>query len=293
MVSTALSWLQSHVTPRQQIYISNLFKAIRWDFFLTLNNICYPRLVRVFYVNLKFTKDYEIKSWVKGKPIHIQIATIAAIFKLPTEDTIQSFNTHSWTIRLDFNKVEALQLICNDQTIQHSFLPTVNQLLVISRLIHHFIIYNLVLCSESRSHVGYIDVFLIWCVLTRKKLDLAYIILYHMHNCLKKSGGCLPYGNALTEVFNLFDVNTSNETKVYDAKGSDFYDEATLKRMKFAQDANGQWIRDPRFVQQPLEEDPMDEEHEDELQQPPEEQVEPPSLQTVMTAIRSLQMTMT
>jgi len=89
----------------QRIFISNLFKAIGWDFFLTLNNTCYPRLVRVFYANFKFTSDYEIKSWVKSTPIHLRISTIATVFNLPTEATIQSFNTYGWTIRPDFNKV--------------------------------------------------------------------------------------------------------------------------------------------------------------------------------------------
>lgn len=277
----------------QRIYISNLFKAIGWDFFLQLNNTCYPRLVRVFYANFKFTTDYEIKSWVKGTPIHLRISTIAAAFCLPTENTIQSFDTHGWTVRPDFNKVQALQQICNDPTIQQAFLPSVNDMTVISRIIHHIVSYNLMPRAGSRSYVGYMDIFLIWCVLNGKRLDLAFIILYHMRDCAKKSTGCLPYGNALTEIFKIFDVNMDNETDAYNAKSSDIYDEATLKRMKFLQNANGEWTRDPRVAHQPHEEDPMDEEHEDESQPPPPEQDDSPSLQTVMTAIGSLQMTMT
>ncbi|KAK9288563.1 hypothetical protein L1049_017022 [Liquidambar formosana] len=269
-------------------------RAIGWDFFLTLNNTCYPRLVRVFYANFKFTKDYEIKSWVKGTPIHLRISTIAAVFNLPTENTIQSFDTHGWTIRPDFDKIQALRQICNDSTIQQAFLPSVNDMTVTSRIIHHIISYNLMPRAGSRSYVGYMDIFLIWCVLNGKMLDLAFIILYHMRDCAKKSSGCLPYGNALTEVFKIFDVNMGNETDAYNAKASDIYDKATLKRMKFVQNANGEWTRDPRFAhQQPHEEDPMDEEHEDEPQPPPAEQEDAPSLQTVMTAIGSLHMTMT
>ncbi|KAK9272263.1 hypothetical protein L1049_002634 [Liquidambar formosana] len=60
-----------------------------------------------------------------------------------------------------------------------------------------------------------------------------------MRDCAKKSTGCLPYGNALTEVFKIFEVNIGNETDAYNAKASDIYDEAMLRRMKFVQNATG------------------------------------------------------
>lgn len=279
----------------QRIFIGNLFRAIGWEHFITLNNTCYPRLVRVFYANFFFTPDFEIESWVKGKPIDLTITTIATIFRLPKTNTIQSFNTHSWTIRRDFNIIAALKLICNDNTIQDKFLPSVNQLSVTSRIIHHIITYNLMPRSGSRSHVGYMDVYIIWCVLTGVKLDLAHIILHHTHDCAKKKTGVLPYGHALTSVFEAFGVTLDNEPEVYNAKHSDFYDEATLKRMKFIKDGNGNWIRDPQQAQQPPPEDEHDEDEpvdEPPHQQPLEEDIAPPTLQTVMTAIESLRVSM-
>ncbi|KAK9292003.1 hypothetical protein L1049_019956 [Liquidambar formosana] len=222
---------------------TTLQKPLVGIIFSPLTTFAILGLLGVFYDNFYFTNDFEIESWVKGKPIHL--STITIIFWLPRTDTIQSFNTHSWTIRRDFNIVEALNLVCNDNTIQQRFVPTVNQLTIISQIIHHFITYNLMPQSGSHPHVGYMDVYLIWCVLTGVKLDLAHIILHQTHNCAKKKIRCSSLRPCLHSIFETFCINLSNEPKVYNAKNSDFYDEATLKRMKFIKDANKNWIRDP------------------------------------------------
>uniref|UniRef100_A0A2N9HGC0 Uncharacterized protein n=1 Tax=Fagus sylvatica TaxID=28930 RepID=A0A2N9HGC0_FAGSY len=123
-----------------------------------------------------------------------------------------------------------------------------------SRLIHHIITHNILPRSGSYEYISYLDAFIIWCILNKVKLDLAFYVGWHMDTCVKKKNGALPYGLHITTILNHFKVNVSGEKETRNAIPTDFYGETTMKQMKYEFN-NNTWVKKDAHVVEEMDEE--------------------------------------
>lgn len=186
----------------------------------------YPRLVHMFYTYFSMDDNLQCTSFVNGVPISLNCTTLNHLLGLPQFETKQLYSTHNWVEYDEFTPSEALKMICVSNDIDDERPPLYNKL----TLDHNIISYCILLCVRSHVHVNYFNVFIMWYIMIRKKLDLAHVILHHIKNYMCRKG-VLSYGMMLTTIFEHFKVPLEAEKDVVIAKPTDIYSESTLKRM--------------------------------------------------------------
>ena len=63
-----------------------------------------------------------------------------------------------------------------------------------------------------RDDVSFLETFLIDNILTKRKINMGYIIFQHMKACSLSEDLVLPYGMFITKIVKYFNVNLRNET---------------------------------------------------------------------------------
>jgi hypothetical protein len=144
--------------------------------------------------------------------------------------------------------------MCGNLSIEVPVRPKISELTLESRLIHHIITHNILPRSGSYEYISYLDAFIIWCILNKVKLDLAFYVGWHMDTCVKKKNGALPYGLHITTILNHFKVNVSGEKKTRNAIPTDFYGETTMKLMKYEFN-NNTWVKKDAYVVEEMDEE--------------------------------------
>uniref|UniRef100_A0A2N9FQ98 Uncharacterized protein n=1 Tax=Fagus sylvatica TaxID=28930 RepID=A0A2N9FQ98_FAGSY len=144
--------------------------------------------------------------------------------------------------------------MCGNPSIEEPIRPKISELTLESRLIHHIITHNILPRSGSYEYISYLDAFIIWCILNKVKLDLAFYVGWHMDACVKKKNGALPYGLHITTILNHFGVNVSGEKETRNAIPTDFYGKTTMKQMKF-EFKNNTWIKKDTHVIEEMDEE--------------------------------------
>ena len=119
--------------------------------------------------------------------------------------------------------------MCGNPTIQHIHKPKNIELTIESRLIHHIITHNILPRNGLYEYISYLDLFLIWCILNKVKLDLAFYIAWHMDSCVKKKNGALPYGLHITFILEHFEINLSGERETRKVIPTDVYGVTTMR----------------------------------------------------------------
>jgi hypothetical protein len=191
------------------IHLKELFEAQGWVNFLSLHQIQYTTLVKYFYTHFEFEHN-KITSYVKGKSISLPLSTLVSILEVP-RTIIQCYTTNSWMQFEGYNPLESIRQMCGNPSIEVPVRPKISELTLESRLIHHIITHNILPRSGSYEYISYLDAFIIWCILNKVKLDLAFYVGCHMDACVKKKNGALPYGLHITTILNYFEVNVSGE----------------------------------------------------------------------------------
>ena len=129
-----------------------------------------------------------------------------------------------------FKDVEAIQRLCG---YPKSSRPTSHSLTVLSRTLQHMILYIFIPKGGHRDNVSFLEAFLVDCILTKRKVNIGYIIFRHMKACSLSEDSVLPYGMFITKIVKYFNVNLRNETVGKKLKSFDTYDWASLRRMHF------------------------------------------------------------
>ena len=143
--------------------------------------------------------------------------------------------------------------MCGNSSIEEPIRPKISELTLESQLIHHIITTNILPRSGSYEYISYLDLFIIWCILNKIKLDLAFHIGWHMDACVKKKNGALLYGFHTTTILNHFGVNVSGEKETRKAIPIDVYGETTMKQMKF-EFKNNTWVKKDTHVVKEMDE---------------------------------------
>jgi hypothetical protein len=242
-----------HYFDNHHIHLKELFEAQGWVNFLSLRQTQYTTLVKHFYTHFEYQYN-KITSYVNGKSISLSHSDLASVLQVPCSRTIQRYTTNSWMQFEGYNPLESIRQMCGNPSIEVPVRPKISELTLESRLIHHIITHNILSRSGSYEYISYLDAFIIWCILNKVKLDLAFYVGWHMDTCVKKKNGALPYGLHITTILNHFKVNVSGEKETRNAIPTDFYGETTMKQMKYEFN-NNTWVKKDAHVVEEMDEE--------------------------------------
>jgi hypothetical protein len=234
------------------IHLRELFQAQGWESFLSLRRTQDTTLVKHFYTHFHY-KGGKITSYVKGKTISLTLNNLANILRVP-RITLQCYNTNDWMQFQGYDTLESIHQMCGDRTLQHVHKPSNTEFTIESRLIHHIITHNILPGSGSYEYISYLDLFLIWCILNKVKLDLAFYIAWHMDTCVKKKNVALPYGLHITSILEKFEINLSGERETSKVLPSNVYGTTTTKQMRYILKENI-WVKKDAIVKEELDEE--------------------------------------
>ena len=86
------------------------------------------------------------------------------------------------------------------------------------------------------SESTYVDLWLVYSILTGRKVNLGFLIIQHMAKVIASSKSILPYGMLLTIIFEEFGIDLDSESDVRIPKTSNFIDNACLVRLGYQHD---------------------------------------------------------
>uniref|UniRef100_A0A2N9J2C1 Putative plant transposon protein domain-containing protein n=1 Tax=Fagus sylvatica TaxID=28930 RepID=A0A2N9J2C1_FAGSY len=215
-------------------------------------------------------------SEYSGKSISLPHSTLASILGVPRTG-VQRYTTNSWVQFEGYNPLESIRQMCGNPNIEELSRPKIADLTLESRLIHHIIAHNILPRSGSYEYTSYLDLFILWCILNKVKLDLAFYIGWHMDTCVKKKNGALPYGLQITTILNHFGVDLSGEKETRDVSHKDVYGETTMRQMRY-EFKDDTWVKkNAPVMEQVGEEAQMDEAEAAGNEEAMQEDQEPPS----------------
>ncbi|XP_042480778.1 uncharacterized protein LOC122061542 isoform X1 [Macadamia integrifolia] len=204
-----------HFSP---IHLLERFSALGWESILNIDRPCYKGLVRRFYCNLEAMEEGEfaIVSMVKSVEIILTVDRLAEIMGISSEGIhyycppstrgigplmSQDMQEHIYEVISGLPARPASEL---------DFSPE-------GRVFARLVQFNLAPRSGHRNQVGFMPTYVAACLLSAlegnvPRLCLPYFMLRSMHHhALHPEDASLPYGRALTLVFEHFAVDLSEE----------------------------------------------------------------------------------
>uniref|UniRef100_A0A2N9J674 Uncharacterized protein n=1 Tax=Fagus sylvatica TaxID=28930 RepID=A0A2N9J674_FAGSY len=195
----------------------------------------------------------------------------------------KSFASSEHSVRFHDDISRRTANVCGNPNIQELSRPKIADLTLDltleSRLIHHIIAHNILPRSGSYEYTSYLDLFIMWAILNKVKLDLAFYIGWHMETCVNKKNGALPYGLQITTILNHFGVDFSGEKETRDVSQKDVYGETTMRQMRY-EFKDDTWVKKNAPVMEQVGEEAQMDEAEAEAagnEEPMQEDQEPPS----------------
>ena len=175
--------------------------------------------------------------------------------------------------------------MCGNSSIEESYRPKISELTLESWLIHHIITHNIIPRSGSYKYTSSLDLFIMWCILNKVKLDLAFYIGWHMDTCVKKKNGALPYGLHITTILIHFGVDVSGEKETWNVIQKDVYGETTMRQMKYEFKDNTWVKKDAHVMEEVDEEAQMDEAETQGNEEAMQEDQEPPTAPSISSRV--------
>ena len=226
--------LNPSFTNSPGLRLGTLFERLGWQFFTSINQPCYPTLVREFYCNMEFGhRPDTFSTFVRGVTISLNPDSISQIFHIRRGD-IRTYSVNAWNQGHGFDPLSACRLITGNAELVSPVKPKASALTFEARLLHHILTYTVLPRAGGRDSVSFFDIFLIWCILENKSFDLSYLICRHISETQRKSKtSSLPYGFALTSIFHHFHVPLEDEPDRYEPIPTDYYSPTILSLMGY------------------------------------------------------------
>jgi len=177
---------------------------------VSLQDLTFENLVREFYgsMRIKENKDEKIlTTTVKDVKIKITKEFLSKALRIPNEGNALFFP--SWFAKL---KVSRNKLIVEYTKPDLPFNFT--NLKDVPKILHNMIRHTLLPRSGTFDAVSDTDLCIMYHLITKKKLNLCYIILQHMiDSCMnpKQSNAALAYGMHITPILRATKVNLEGE----------------------------------------------------------------------------------
>ncbi len=178
----------------------------------TLDCEIYPDLVRVFYSNMEASDKpgFVLKSYVKGKEIVLTPSDLNRL--LNVSNCGIAFFQGSWCRDRDLSNERVSRRIYKVSSIPDNYVedPLDYKLLDFEMKLLQKIVFSVVnVRVGGRARPTRHDKFFMGCILEQTEVNVAYYMLYYMSVCCKAKA--LPYGMALTKIFQGLGIDLTNE----------------------------------------------------------------------------------
>ena len=214
------------------------FRVFGWLDFILLHRDIYIDAVRMCYSNAsnayhRNNFDDRFKSRVCGKSFEINRSLIHNLFGIPEGGLLYE----SWS----FNVVEATQVVFEDESLTH-FIDSTSHLSMMHRLLHLICVHILVPRKGNFSSVTKEDLWLMYNIITRQRVDLCAIIVHEMIGVFSRKNRSLPYAMAISLILENKIDNLGNVRSVSIHK-SQHINRGSLIRMGYKEDKEGHWAK--------------------------------------------------
>ncbi|PIN06905.1 hypothetical protein CDL12_20538 [Handroanthus impetiginosus] len=186
--------------------------ALNWDRVMSVNKVCYPHLVKLFYTNLSLENDDNdnprLKTFVLGKEIVLSTAYINALFDLPDEGA-KFFSLGDWNTP-EYTLTDLRNLFWEGRAYSFSRGKALNNL-----SIHYFFLHKLICCtllsgpttgSGHTTDINALNMFLTFMAVHGRPVNLGYVLLKNIAYSAFQTRKNLPYGMLLTLIFKREDI---------------------------------------------------------------------------------------
>ncbi|PIN27086.1 hypothetical protein CDL12_00144 [Handroanthus impetiginosus] len=233
--SPVLTWLQ----------------ALNWDRIMSVNEICYPHLVKLFYSNLivveNDSENVSLKSFVLGKEISLTTAYINSLFDLPDEGS-RYFSFGEWNTP-EFSLTDLRNFFWEGKAYSFSGGKALNNL-----SIDHFFLHKLICCtllSGATSGGGHttdintMSIYLTFMAVHGRSVNLGFVLLKYMAYSATHPTKNLPYGMLLSLIFKKANVFLP-PTWMEPLKARRIIDLNSLHKMRIQYSETNGWYRGVR-----------------------------------------------
>jgi len=185
-----------------------------WTNFVSFQDLTFENLVREFYGSMRIKENKHEKiltTTIKGVKIKITTKYLSKALRIPNEGNELFFP--SW---FNKTKVSRNKLIVEYTKPDHPFNST--NLKDVPKILHNMIRHTLLPRSGTLEAVSNTDLCIMYHLITKKKLNLCYIILQLMIDpCMnpKQSNDALAYGMHITPILRAANVNLEEEDGDY------------------------------------------------------------------------------
>ena len=173
---------------KEGFHLENWMQGMDWEFLCSLDEVCYPALVKEFYNTLSIEND-GIYAVVRRVIIQLNEDILGRILQLPNQG------------------VTDLTLEDEDNTIRKVLGPNVkfsngkilaNQLSTELRLLHTYVTHILFPRIGRFNLITDRDLVMMQHIMEQTSVNLPRLILNYMWDCATKKHSSLPYGMILT-----------------------------------------------------------------------------------------------
>ena len=180
--------------------IDTLFAEMGWYSLYEYRKPTYPKLMRMFFANMRVNVEPRIMSSLQGNPIEFNCAELADILGI-SNDGPRVFDIKVIPIIEGFSYDHAVAL----HTGNNGFAPGAKiksqDLLLRPRLLHRIIAHNILPKKGHYDEVTFMELCLIDSMIQRRPINLPYILIRNMILAYDQKQKALPYGQVFTTIF--------------------------------------------------------------------------------------------
>ena len=221
--------------------IDTLFAEMGWYSLYEYKKPTYPKLMRMFFANMRVNVEPRIISTLQENPIEFNCAVLADILGI-SNDGPRVFEIKIIPTIEGFIYDHAVALHTGNTEFAPGAKIKSQDLLLRPRLLHRIIAHNILPKKGHYDEVTFMELCLIDCMIQRRPINLPYIMIRNMILAYNQKQKALPYGQVFTTIFEHFDILlTGTDKKPYSDKTE--IDNTTLTRMKYVLNENGEWIQ--------------------------------------------------
>lgn len=198
-------------------------------------------MVKQAFINFAFNVFEDALSLVKGKDLDLSVTSFNTMASSPNFD-LKFFDSYSWTEMSNVDPLVIIRVMLDDPSLDEVVKLAVSDFNIDRRLLHHMV-FNIILPRTGKfEYVMFLNLFVMYCLLTRRQINLGHLLLNHMKDACEKKRHGLPYGMLFIQIFQVFEVDMGGEEREK-TKTSKEYNKNTLRLMGFIENEEGEWVK--------------------------------------------------
>ncbi|GAV59033.1 hypothetical protein CFOL_v3_02566, partial [Cephalotus follicularis] len=226
--------------------ISEGFPIVEWirvqglEPFFSINLPSYPELMKEFYVHILGSSMDSLITKVKNKTIDVDLSRLNTILNVPNVG-VRGWNQRSWVTSQDFNRQDCVTLLFGENANHVQRMYTRN-LPLHYRFLHRAVCTHIFPKAGGFDEVTHMEAYKMYHLITRRKINVLFPMLNHMHSIHDRENARLAYSNIITKILHFFNVDLTGEV-LHPLQSDDKLGKGTLGRMGFKKHKRlGTWI---------------------------------------------------